>query len=162
MSWFLQIFSKVFLILRRTARDIITTKCWSSCKVPVILWYIKETLIFLTDLKKKLKCQISWNSIQWKPSCTMRTVGRTDGRTGRQADMTKLIVAFCYFPKAPKTHALSELIAMSYRICIFNCVVVALIRRVSPSQTLFHWLNESIFYGIHVYALILKNQENTH
>jgi len=31
-------------------------------------------------LKKILKYQISWNSLQWKPCCSMRT----DGRTNRQ------------------------------------------------------------------------------
>jgi hypothetical protein len=40
----------------------------------------------------------SWKFLQWKPSCSMRT----DRRTERQTDMTKLIVAFCNFPNAPK------------------------------------------------------------
>ena len=39
--------------------------------------------------RKILKYQISWKSIQWKPSCPIRT------------DMTKLIVAFRKFANAP-------------------------------------------------------------
>jgi len=34
--------------------------------------------------------------------------GRTDRRTDRQADMTKLIVAFRNFAKAPKAHQATE------------------------------------------------------
>jgi len=37
----------------------------------------KETGIFSIDVRKKYK--ISWKSIQRKPSCSMRTDGRTDG-----------------------------------------------------------------------------------
>ena len=48
--------------------------------------------------EKKLKCQISWKSVQWEPSCSMWTDGQTDGQKG----MTKLIVAFCNFANAPK------------------------------------------------------------
>ena len=45
------------------------------------------------EKKKKLKCQVSWKSVKWKPSCSNRTLRRTD--------MTKLImVAFRNFAKA--------------------------------------------------------------
>ena len=37
-------------------------------------------------------------SVQWKPRCSMLT----DGRTDRQTDMMKLIVAFCNFANMPK------------------------------------------------------------
>jgi len=30
--------------------------------------------------KKIFKCKISWKSVQWEPSCSMRTDGRTDRR----------------------------------------------------------------------------------
>jgi len=46
-----------------------------------------------------LKYQILLKSVQWEPSCSMRTDGQTDGRT----DMMKLIVAFRNFENAPKT-----------------------------------------------------------
>jgi len=60
----------------------------------LILTEYNETWIFLTDCPKIFKYQISWKSVQWGPICSMRT----DGRIG----MTKLIVAFRSFPKAPK------------------------------------------------------------
>ena len=34
-----------------------------------------------TDLRKILKYQISWNSTQWEPSCSMRAIGQTDVKT---------------------------------------------------------------------------------
>jgi len=36
-----------------------------------------ETLIFSTDCWKILKYQISWKSVQWEPSCSIRTDRRT-------------------------------------------------------------------------------------
>jgi hypothetical protein len=47
--------------------------------------------------EKKLQYQISSKSVQWEPSCSMRT--------DKQTDMTKLIVAFRNFAKAPKKSA---------------------------------------------------------
>jgi hypothetical protein len=41
------------------------------------------------------KYKITWKSVQWEPSSSMRTGGRTD--------MTKLIVAFLIFVQAPKS-----------------------------------------------------------
>ena len=48
------------------------------------------------------KYQISWKSVQWDPSCSMRAGGRTDGRTDRQRDIKKLTVAFGNSANAPK------------------------------------------------------------
>jgi hypothetical protein len=48
-------------------------------------------------LKKISRENSRFNKIQWQPSCSMWTDGRTDGRT----DMTKLIVDFRNFAKAP-------------------------------------------------------------
>ena len=49
-----------------------------------------ETCISSRDFCKILKFQISWKSVQWEPSCFVRTERETDRRT----DMKKLIVAF--------------------------------------------------------------------
>jgi hypothetical protein len=44
------------------------------------------TSIFSTDSRKIIKYQISWISVQWDPSCFVRTDGRTDGRIDEQTD----------------------------------------------------------------------------
>jgi len=62
-----------------------------------------QTWISSTDIRKKLEYQISWKSVQWEPSCSMRTDRHTVKRTNRQTDgqtkMKKLIVAFLQFFK---------------------------------------------------------------
>jgi hypothetical protein len=91
----LQLLFEAFLIVRRVQQDIVISVKTSSCKVPVIVVGLNETRIFWTDFqKKKLKYQISPEAVQWEPSFSIRTNGRTD--------MTKLIVAFRNFANAPK------------------------------------------------------------
>ena len=51
---------------------------------------LSETWMSSADFRNILKYQISWISVQWEPSCSIRT------------DMTKLIVAFRNFEKARK------------------------------------------------------------
>jgi hypothetical protein len=92
----LQLLSETFLILRRTERDMIKKVIWLLVKYPIFLSDFNETWIFSTDFRKIFKYQISWKSIEWEPSCAMRT----DGRTGK----TNLIVAFRNFSKALKNH----------------------------------------------------------
>ena len=79
------IFSTTFIwnifILRRNEWDMINNVYWSLCKVLVILVQFNETWMCLTDFWKILKYQISWKSIQWEPSCSMRTDGWTDEQT---------------------------------------------------------------------------------
>ena len=65
-----------------------------------VMWSIRYSCSILMKLefsqkifRKILKYQISWKSIQWKPSSM-----RTDGQT----DRTKLLVTFRNFANAPK------------------------------------------------------------
>jgi uncharacterized protein YozE (UPF0346 family) len=48
--------------------------------------HILKKLKFPRQIFEKLKYQISWNSFQWEPSCSIRTNGRTDRETDRQTD----------------------------------------------------------------------------
>jgi hypothetical protein len=66
---------------------------WST---PSFLSDINENWIVWTVFRKILKYQISWKSIVWEPS-SMRTDGRTDGRT----NMTNVVVALRNFAGAP-------------------------------------------------------------
>ena len=62
------------------------SKIWLKMYIGIHVKYrfflseFNETWIYLKDFKKILQYQISWKSIQWKPSCSTWT------------DMTKLIV----------------------------------------------------------------------
>ena len=52
--------------------------------MPVIFIGFNETWIFSSDFRKIFEYQISLESVQWKPSCSMRADGRTEGRTWRR------------------------------------------------------------------------------
>jgi len=40
--------------------------------------------MFSTDCRKILKIKISWKSVQWKSSCSIRTDGRNDRQIRRR------------------------------------------------------------------------------
>ena len=83
--WFsLQIMSETFIILRRIQRDMYTHL---HVRYTSFFLYFNPIRIFSTNFKKVVKYQISRKSIQWRPSCSMRT---------------ELILAFRNFSKAPK------------------------------------------------------------
>jgi len=69
-------------------------------KYPLFLSYFNKTWISSPDFGKILKYEILWKSVQWEPSCSMRTDRLTDGRTWQS-----LIVAFRNFVNAPKKWA---------------------------------------------------------
>jgi hypothetical protein len=47
-------------------------------KYPLFLSNFIEMWNFATDVHKTPEYQISWKSVTWKQSCSMRTDGRTD------------------------------------------------------------------------------------
>jgi hypothetical protein len=75
---------------------------FSSGTVPVILFRFHWNLNFPNRCSKNT--QISWKSNRWEPSCSTRTVRRTD--------MTKLIVAFRNFANAHKNLLLQNVHAV--------------------------------------------------
>jgi len=106
--WFsLQLLSETFLILRRNERDI--KYIYIHIKYPLFLSDFNETWILLTNFRKIHKYRISWISVKWEPSCSIRTDGRTDRQKEWQADMTKLIVAVRNFANVPKNTPLTVL-----------------------------------------------------
>jgi len=77
VCWFcLQFLSEIFLILRRSKRDMIKNVSWCSSKVPLFFSDFNGTWIFMTCFKV-LKYQISWNIVHY----SMRIDGQTDGWT---------------------------------------------------------------------------------
>jgi hypothetical protein len=65
----LQRLSEVLLTLRRMYIRL-------HAKYPLFLSVWSETWIFSTGVRKILKHQIWYKSVQWEPSCSMRTDGR--------------------------------------------------------------------------------------
>ena len=86
--------SETFLTQRRPDRNIKKKNVYLSYgKYQSFFSDFKETRIICTNIRKILKYQISWKSVQWKPSYSKPTDGRPD--------MRELINAFRNFAKAP-------------------------------------------------------------
>jgi len=97
--WFsVQLLSETFLIVRWTERDMIKNVYRSSCKVPHILHQMWRYLN-LDSFLKIFIYQISWESVQWEPSCYKRTDGK---------NKTKRTVAFRDFPHAPENKTVHD------------------------------------------------------
>ena len=80
-------------------------------KCPLFLSDCNETLIFPTDFRKIFIYQISWKSVQWERSCSVRT--------DRHTYLTELIVALRSFANAPKNSTF-------YPHSVFVCFVLML------------------------------------
>jgi hypothetical protein len=65
-----QLLFKTFLVLRRIQRGMSKRL---HVKYPLFLSNFNETCIFSTYFRRKLKYQVSSKSVQWVPTCSMRT-----------------------------------------------------------------------------------------
>jgi len=97
----------------------------SSSEVPSCLSQFHATRIFSTDFLEILKYKLSWKSVQWELSCSMRT--------DRQTDMTKLIVAFRNFGKAHKKTPLCKMAHNSNQV---PCPIASQIKKGKLNCTL--------------------------
>jgi hypothetical protein len=110
--WFsLQHLFETFLILRRIQRDVVTSVKTSSYKITAVFFQISTKLEFYRQ-------KVSNTRFHRTPSSGSRVVSsaqidrRTDGRT---EDMTKIIVAFGNFAKAPKNWKKESRLCFDFR-----------------------------------------------
>jgi hypothetical protein len=82
-------------------------------RYPLFFSDFNESWVCSTDFRKILKFRISWKSVQWEPSCSMRTDVRTD--------LTKLIVAFRSFAKASKNYI--WLLVCLFLLCVYAIAI---------------------------------------
>jgi hypothetical protein len=107
--------SETFLILRRIERNNIQMPSGLQVKYTLLLSEFNKTEIFSTIFRKIFKYHISLKPVLWKPSCSMRTEGRTDGQT----DMAKLIITFRNIANASKNTKRQTFKYISYIQTIF-------------------------------------------
>jgi hypothetical protein len=79
----LRLLSKPFLILIIIQRDVITYT-GLHVKYPLFLSHFNETWTLSINFRKMLKYQISWKSLEWQPSRSMRTGTHRRTATDRQ------------------------------------------------------------------------------
>jgi len=81
-----EVWSKTYIVFHVKCRSVLSNS--------------NENCIFSTELQKIFRFQISRKSVQWEPSCPMRTDGRTQ--------VTKLIVDLCNSTNMPKVTTIAE------------------------------------------------------
>jgi hypothetical protein len=79
--WYSVQFLPQIFILRTIQRDIVKNAHGSLLR---LLSDFNDTWSTSTDFRKVLKYEILWKSVQWKPSCCMRTDGRRHDEANRR------------------------------------------------------------------------------
>jgi len=82
----LQLLSATFLILRKTETVMIKTSNGLQVKYPLLLPHFMKLEFSRQPVEKFSHTKISEKSVQWEPSCSELTDGRTD--------VSKLVFAF--------------------------------------------------------------------
>ena len=59
-------------------------------KYPLLLSEFTETWFFLTDFQKIIRYKVLWKSVQWEPSCSMRTGRQTDRHDETDSSFSQL------------------------------------------------------------------------
>jgi hypothetical protein len=86
-------------------------------KCPLFLSEFNETWTFSIGFRKILKCKISWKSLNWEPSCSMRKDGRTDGQTGIRDEASSRFSQSC---ESAKNFIFTSL--CTHPVSLFNTV----------------------------------------
>ena len=81
---------------KKTERDMINICIGLQENNALFLSDFNKTWLFSTYFRKVLKYKISWESVQWEMSCSMRMDGHIDERT----DMVTPTVSFRNFAKS--------------------------------------------------------------
>ena len=105
--------------------------CLQRC--PIFLLYFNETWTWSTDIRKILKYQISWKSVQREPSCSMRT--------DRHDEADRYFPQFCERALKPillvgdSDTAIIEarMLQTATQICHISCVVFRCLPQTSQS-----------------------------
>ena len=101
----MQLLFDTFLILRRIQGATVIKVKTFHVRYPLFLLDVNETWIFSTDFRKiKLKYQVSSKSIQWEPSCFMRTDITKRSLSARVSVGSRLNIAVSVLGGAGENH----------------------------------------------------------
>ena len=103
-----------------------------------------ETWTPSTDIGKIIKYRISWNSVLWEPSCSMRTDGRKKGHTERLDENNSGSSQFCERAYKLQISLLCNFLSAVIHFLLFTCFLYSL----HFQNTWTHWCHIHINVGI--------------
>ena len=140
--FYLQLLPEIFFIIRRNKQGMILKNvCWSSCSYPLFLFDCNETWIFSMDFRNIFKNQILIKSLQWEPSCFMRT-DRHDEANSRFRNFTNV------HSRITCMYNYQKLLNKRYIYCCLKCIVYD--KLLKPRQS----------FWITLYRMSVRRNEN--